>query len=197
MAVDHHICREDDCDNPSRARGWCEMHYGRWRRMGEWTPNKGRTAPEAKTLTFLKSVVENPPNECVLWPFALSKAGYGRVQYQGDSVRAHRVSLMLFSGPPNDDSLYAAHTPVICHNRSCVNPKHLRWATPLENVRDKRKDGTQHRGTDVGIAKLNEDQVLAIRASDETRSEMAKRYGVTRSTIAAIQKRKSWKWLKS
>lgn len=28
-------CAVDGCDNPTRARGWCETHYQRWRRHGD------------------------------------------------------------------------------------------------------------------------------------------------------------------
>ena len=27
-------CSVDDCDNPSRTRGWCRSHYNRWLRHG-------------------------------------------------------------------------------------------------------------------------------------------------------------------
>ena len=27
-------CSVDDCDLPSRTRGWCKVHYNRWLRHG-------------------------------------------------------------------------------------------------------------------------------------------------------------------
>lgn len=27
-------CTVDDCDKPARSRGWCSVHYMRWRRHG-------------------------------------------------------------------------------------------------------------------------------------------------------------------
>lgn len=28
-------CSEDDCDRPSRSRGWCQKHYNKFRRLGQ------------------------------------------------------------------------------------------------------------------------------------------------------------------
>ncbi len=28
-------CTVEDCDKPSRTRGWCSMHYNRWIRNGD------------------------------------------------------------------------------------------------------------------------------------------------------------------
>lgn len=29
------LCSIDGCDRQSRTRGWCQAHYGRWRRFGD------------------------------------------------------------------------------------------------------------------------------------------------------------------
>lgn len=35
--------------------------------------------------------------------------------------------------------------PVICHNRGCVNPRHLRWGTRQDNIADRILDGTNRK----------------------------------------------------
>lgn len=35
QAVTKRTCAVEDCNDPSRKRGWCETHYGRWRKTGD------------------------------------------------------------------------------------------------------------------------------------------------------------------
>lgn len=35
------ICKINDCENPVAGRGWCKLHWQRWRRTGD--PNKVRS----------------------------------------------------------------------------------------------------------------------------------------------------------
>lgn len=39
------VCTVDGCDRPARARGWCPMHWQRWRRTGDPTKLLGRGRP--------------------------------------------------------------------------------------------------------------------------------------------------------
>lgn len=68
---------------------------------------------------------------CWVWTAGKSKAGYGMF---GDHLFAHRFSYEYFHGPV-PDGLLVDH---ICRNPSCVNPAHLRLATPSQNVRTGR-----------------------------------------------------------
>lgn len=46
-------CIIDECSNPAFARGWCEIHYGRWRRTGDpmlVRPAGRRSKPKGRTL---------------------------------------------------------------------------------------------------------------------------------------------------
>ena len=44
--------------------------------------------------------------------------------------------------------------------------------------------------------KLTEQQVLEIRASKETPTVLAQKYGVSTVTIFNVQTKRTWKWLK-
>lgn len=45
------VCAVDDCDRPSTARGWCLMHYKRWRNHGDPTVARPGVRPTpAKNL---------------------------------------------------------------------------------------------------------------------------------------------------
>jgi hypothetical protein len=86
-----------------------------------------------------------------------------------------------------------AHAPIICHNRACVNPDHLKAVPKKVNESHKLLDGTDNRGEKCGTAKLTTEQVLEIRRrSNETQSSLAKEFGVHRSNIWLIIHKKQW-----
>ncbi len=88
------------------------------------------------------AAAQKDASECINWPFHKVPSGYGRATYRGRRTSAHRVVLEIATGITENEGLQAAHAPIICHNPACVNPNHLRWATPLENSQDKFLDKT-------------------------------------------------------
>jgi hypothetical protein len=65
---------------------------------------------------------------CWNWT-ATGSNGYGHFSLNRRSVGAHRFSFELVN-PPIPAGMDIDHT---CHNRSCVNPEHLRLATRKQN----------------------------------------------------------------
>jgi len=131
--------------------------------------------------------IQEDENGCWIWTGTKQKKGLyirGQFSFENKNWLAHRFSYILFKGEiPNN--LEVCHAPIICHTPLCVNPEHLRVATHSENNKDKILDGTNGR-------KLTSAQVLAIRASDKSHTELAKEYGVARLTIHQIIARKRW-----
>jgi len=74
-------------------------------------------------------------------------------------------------------------------------PHNLAWGTLKENGEDRVRHGTSLRGEKSFTAKLNEAQVLEIRASNETGVALSKRFGITPSAISGIRKRRTWRHL--
>ena len=97
---------------------------------------------------------------CWPWRYARSPRGYGRQQFRGRVVNAHRVAFELFvrAIPPGKVVLHA------CDNPPCVNPDHLSIGTQAQNITDCVNKVRHSRGESNGNNVLVEDDVRVIRA---------------------------------
>ena len=131
--------------------------------------------------------------ECWLWDGRLNDRGYGVFCALGQKVAAHRASYMLHKGPICG-GLHVLHK---CDVRNCVNPAHLTLGTHLENMRDMVAKGRHValRGERVPGAKLREEDVLQIRKLSGPARIVAHQFGVSKSLIEAIRRRKVWRHL--
>ena len=191
--ADGAICSVDGCSKPACKRGFCDAHYHQARYRGLLAPTQ--RAPRNAHITFLKSLLVNEQDGCVRWPFSRTKFGYAATKFHGKSINASRLMCIIAHGDPPTESHQAAHS---CGNghMGCVNPRHLRWATPSENALEKYSHGTMRVGERNGFAKLNSSQVKEIRrrlSLGEKGKDLASLFGVTPSTISVIKKRKAWK----
>ena len=138
--------------------------------------DKSGTSPAAQRGTALGL------GECWLWTAGSAGEGYGIF----DHVRAHRWAFQETNGPVPVGQCILHR----CDTRRCVRPAHLFLGSRLDNVRDMDAKGrrTVLRGADNGRSKLTGDQVEDIRCNREnnTRLELARRHGVSKSTIDAV-----------
>lgn len=120
---------------------------------------------------------------CWIWQASL-KFGYGQVMISTPSGkvlrRAHRVYYERANGPLDASARIELHHE--CGIRSCVNPAHLTPLTPLDHARRHPNKGRR----------LTAEQVVEIRASSESGSTLAARFGVNQSTIVRIKQRRTY-----
>ena len=136
--------------------------------------------------------------------------GYGQFRIGNTKYLAHRVAYSLVVGKIPDD-MCVLHR---CDNPCCVNPSHLWIGTPADNARDRDEKGRTGRtpgdlngthtmpektarGAKQGAAKLTAANVLEIReryaAGGCSHRGLASEYGVSKTNITYIVRRKSWR----
>lgn len=180
------ICKEPSCMKPIRARGLCVAHYKAQRLSGAL---ETRIAPAGRDAGWIQRHASYSSDDCLLWPYRVDRDGYG-VASSNVCRRASRLMCIEAHGEP-ENGQQAAHS---CHNRLCVNPRHLRWATARENASDRTLIGNTFREADSPLAKLTRQQAREIFAETRKRSNaaIAKDFGVSPATVSNIRARKSW-----
>ena len=189
------VCIVDGCDKQARRRGWCYMHYSRWKKNGD--PEKAQRPANGVPLQYLKDVAANHVGpECLPWPYSVDRRGYGKVWVGKKCMTASRVICELVNGPAPSPNLDAAHSCGKGH-LGCVSPSHISWKTKVENAFDRVVHGTSPRGTRQGSAKLTSDDIIEIRRLSDTMAdrEIAAKFGICREHVGLIRRRKSWSWL--
>lgn len=153
--------------------------------------------PYLDVVNFNAKVQVGDDDAC--WPFMGARVpagGYGRFRLNQRLIAAHRVAYMLAYGdiPAGLDVMH------LCDNPPCCNPRHLKAATTLENMRDAKAKGRHVFGERSWNAKLTEDAVREIRRDFKAENkrktnapELAARYGVGIGAIHAIVRGEYWK----
>lgn len=184
-------CSIVGCDGatgvPGTARGLCASHYNRWQRHGD--PLAGGISPLVPTQ-WIRDHSDYQGDECLTWTFHRGPAGYGKIQDGGKSTPASRRMCIEAHGEPPSPEYEAAHS---CGNGhlGCVNPKHLRWKTKLENLaeRERVRKGGAHFN-----AKLTPVDILGVRlmAQAAPNAEVARVFGLHPVHVGKIVRRDLW-----
>lgn len=198
------ICSVDGCDRAvglKGARGWCSMHYRRWRAHGDPTRKLTLMGAPLEERFWSKVDRSGGPDACWPWTARIGAGGYGSFAFDHTHPRgAHRVAFELTHGPipaedPGSARIFVLHR---CDNRPCCNPAHLFIGTHDENMADMVAKGRQAVGERSGQARLTADEVLAIRkmvADGATYRQAAERFGVSTPCVGEIARRWTWAWL--
>ena len=120
------LCSMEGCAKQRSARGWCRMHYTRFIRHGD--PNAILEIRGNDNERFWSKVEKT--ETCWKWTGAPTSEGYGTMWIAGKFLFAHRLSYEKSYGPIAE----GMHIDHICHNRTCVNPDHLRAVSQKQNM---------------------------------------------------------------
>jgi hypothetical protein len=171
---------------------------------------------DADIERFWSKIETHGDDEC--WPWVAksrNKFGYGMLSLplregKKRSYTASRISAFLAYGPPPEGKPHALHS---CDNPVCCNPKHLRWGSPKENVKDAvdrnraskpprnstyRNRSNQPKGDKVWNASLTETDVREIwrlHLDRQTVTQIAEAVGKPKHTVADIVRGRGWRHL--
>ena len=132
-----------------------------------------------------------PTDSCVEWTGAYHKNGYGVLSLNrkvaselglGRVQFVHGASYIQHHGPI-PEGLVVRHK---CDNKACFNPAHLEIGTHRDNVDDAVERGLVKR-------KLTMEEAECIRESSESNRKLAKRFGVSATTVYHIKKGNKWR----
>lgn len=151
----------------------------------------------AKKIDWLIAAIsKHNSDECLMWPFAVDRDGYGRVCFYESGkkkrVFAHRATFMVAHGRwPKELGLHSSNTP------GCFNPRHISEGGHLQNQTEKSERGRSVKGMQQHDAKLTDDIVRQARAAYRPRKlgfhRLAKIYGVSKHAMRMAITRVTWR----
>jgi hypothetical protein len=154
-------------------------------------------------IRFWRLVDKRGPDECWLWRGAKTTGpnGHGQINLGRGSdgkfkrTTAHRVAYELAYGPI-PDGLFVCHR---CDVRPCCNPAHLFLGTPKDNAHDMIAKGRNYPlpvGEDHPRARLTMKTAKMVKsayAAGSTKAAIARRFGVSPETVAAVLDGRTWR----
>lgn len=158
-------------------------------------PTTRPRAPSGSSLAERIAFHTGPalPTGCRPW-LAAKVNGYGVISHKGKVIKVTRVLLADRLGRGLRRGMQACHT---CDNRWCVEPSHLWEGTVKDNASDMVKKGRSLYGEKnhhVKLSKVEIRQILRL-LGRVPQAEIARQFGVCRSTITHINTGRNWKRL--
>ena len=189
-------CKIVDCKKNVFRRGWCAMHWQRWRRHGdpmvENQMSSIRTVDEKMDYHLARGIRDS---ECLIMEGGINSRGYKQIRIDNRLTLLHRLVLERKIGRPLKQDECALHS---CHRPNCCEASHLRVGTKLDNSRDMFEAGRANppKGETHPSARLTEANVMEIRskwAFGQSFASLGREYGIACKNIRCVVKRQTWK----
>lgn len=134
--------------------------------------------------------------ECLIWTGKRNNKGYGLMFHAGKNRYAHRAAYMMVYGEI-PAGMQVRHK---CDVPACVRADHLELGTQADNMQDMASRGRASRapknwGTNHGMSKLTDDDVLAIRSRaerGESYASIARDVGISGVEVGLVARGERW-----
>lgn len=137
--------------------------------------------------------------DCLEWQGGYAGNGHPVVRHNKQNVLARRLAYTLAGHVIKPGHILAMK----CNNPRCIDPAHVMQRTEKQHMAHMGRQGRQSdhlRSAKIaatkrasGQAKLTEQQVREIRASQKTNRQLAAEYGINPSRINGIRLGRMWK----
>lgn len=155
------------------------------------------TLTDSQRDYFWSRVQVGASDACWPWKGTVLRNGYGQAKFSRKRYLAHRLALAL-SGVEVPGDMRVLHAPLVCHNKACCNPAHLRVGSDADNARDRVLDGTANYlrpGKHAPNGKLGVTGAALARflvRLGNTHAAVAAWLGVSRPTVSLTLEGQSW-----
>jgi len=145
----------------------------------------------SKVNNLMSNTMPITETGCMIWMGAVITGGYGILNVNGKTKKAHRVAYEQNVGEIND-GMCVCHK---CDTPSCINPEHLFLSNQAGNIKDMDTKGRRCvvRGSNSANAKLTDNDVRNIRKSADTYNALASLYRVSNGCINHIKNNRTWR----
>jgi hypothetical protein len=156
--------------------------------MTKWSR---RGAPLTERLTDHSVHLDNG---CIEWTAARDKDGYGKIQVDGRTLRAHTVAWSVINSEAVPAGKVVRHT---CDNPPCISGAHLMLGDELSNAEDRvhrsrfNKESARYNVVKLSIGTARE--IRAKHARGVSYNALATEYGVGRDQISRVINHRNWK----
>jgi hypothetical protein len=192
------ICSVAPCGKSHKAKGWCAMHYRRWRLYGDpllaQRPSWHWESFEADALARCRP---DAATGCMIWTGGTDKDGYPKMFIDGKHWRGNRAMLLATTGRLAPEGMHS------CDRPSCMAPEHLSWGTPRDNSADAFQKGRRRGqfrpqyGSRNGRSKLSDwqrNEIVRRTLAGVSPAILASDYGVHIGTVRRVRKQRGVAW---